>query len=149
MDKKLSWCLKQKDGIKLVEPNENLSKAHMERAKSDLKIIEKQDKVWKVVVSYYAYYNAFYAVLLKFGIKCEIHSCTIHLLGYFENLKGFQDFLGDLKDNRTDTQYYLKEPRKIDSSKIKEFINLCELEILEFNQDKAGQIRGCIKENSD
>ena len=33
-NKKLSWCFKLKDGLKIVEPNENLSKSYLEIAKS-------------------------------------------------------------------------------------------------------------------
>lgn len=34
----VSWCWKQKRGIKLEEPNDNLCKAYIEKAKSALNI---------------------------------------------------------------------------------------------------------------
>ena len=35
-NKKLVWCFKIKDGIKIVEPNERLSKSYLEQAKASL-----------------------------------------------------------------------------------------------------------------
>ena len=32
-NKKLKWCFKIKDGLKIVEPNERLSKSYLEQAK--------------------------------------------------------------------------------------------------------------------
>lgn len=38
---KLSWCFKLKDGLKIVESNERLSKSYLEQAKSSLLRAEK------------------------------------------------------------------------------------------------------------
>ena len=35
-NKRLNWCFKLKDGLKIVEPNERLSKSYLEQAKSSL-----------------------------------------------------------------------------------------------------------------
>ena len=34
-NKKLNWCFKLKDGLKIVEPNERLSKSYLEQAKCE------------------------------------------------------------------------------------------------------------------
>ena len=34
-------------------------------------------KDWKISTAYYTIYFSLYALLMKIGVKCEIHSCTI------------------------------------------------------------------------
>lgn len=94
---KLSWCLKQNKGIRKIIPNENLSEAYLKRAKKDFDNINGRDVVWSLIISYYSCYNALYSVLLRYGIKCEIHSCSIDLMDYFENLKEHKYFMKRLK----------------------------------------------------
>jgi uncharacterized protein (UPF0332 family) len=78
---KLNWCIKQKKGLKLVEPNENLCGAYIRKAESSLNILksalEKNEIDWITTISYYAKYFSLYALFIKCGIKCEIHDCTI------------------------------------------------------------------------
>jgi len=143
---KLNWCFKQKKGIKIIEPNEIISKNYLSRAKNDLENISKQDKIWKVIFSYYICYNSIYAVLMRYGIKSEIHSCSIELLKLFENLKTFRDFLKGLKEQRTNVQYYLKEPKDVDTNKVRDFLEACELEIYEINNDKINELKNILNE---
>jgi uncharacterized protein (UPF0332 family) len=133
---KLDWCLEQKKGIKKEKPSKNLAQSYMKRALLDYENIKNQNSVWKVVVSYYSCYHAFYSVLQAYGIKCEIHDCTITLIAMFPSIKTYLPFIETLKQNRTDTQYYLKEPGEIDVLKVKEFIDACRLELDEINQAK-------------
>src|SRR3989338_2860632 len=80
-NKKLNWCFKLKDGLKVVEPNERLSKSYLEQAKSSLLRAEKdlndKDFLWATVAIYYAEYYALYSFLQKIGVKCENHFCSI------------------------------------------------------------------------
>ena len=52
------WCLKQKRGIKLEEPNDNLCKAYLKKAKSALNIldsaVEKGEVDWIATTAYYS-----------------------------------------------------------------------------------------------
>src|SRR3989344_8725763 len=79
--KKLCWCFRIKDGLKIVEPNERLSKSYFEQAKSSLlraeKDFEDKDLLWTTVAIYYAEYYALYSFLQGIGVKCENHSCSI------------------------------------------------------------------------
>ena len=94
---KISWCKKQNKGIELVEPNDNLSEAYLKEANDTLKEIQEGAK-WSTIMGYYACYNALYAILMKVGVKCEIHDCTIELM---KVVSGFSDedydFLVSLK----------------------------------------------------
>lgn len=85
-NKKLSWCFKMKDGLKIVEPNERLSKSYLEQAKSSLlreeKDLDDKDLLWATVAIYYAEYYALYSFLQRIGIKCENHTCSIIAVAY-------------------------------------------------------------------
>ena len=80
-DKKIGWCFKIKEGLQIVEPNENLSQSYLNEAKSSLlraeKNLEDKDLLWTTVAVYYAEYYALYSFLQKIGVKCENHSCSI------------------------------------------------------------------------
>ncbi len=144
---KIRWCLKQSKGIKLTEPNDSISENHIRESWSDFDMIEKVNKKWKTVTSYYSCYNSVYAILVKIGIKCEIHDCTIALMDLIgfdkENIK----FLDSLKRERVDIQYYLlPSSLDIDKSKVLEFLNRCKEIIKDMNDLKIEKIRKEIKE---
>lgn len=122
----VSWCWKQKRGIKLEEPNDNLCKAYIEKAKSALNMldsaIEKDEIDWIATTAYYSRYFVLYALLQKCGIKSEIHDCTISLLHFLfvdERIidESFYSEILLAKDLRVDTQYYVTE--QIDKEKLK------------------------------
>jgi len=111
VNKKLNWCFKLKDGLKIVEPNERLSKSYIEQAKSSLlraeKDFEDKDLLWSTVAIYYAEYYALYSFLQRIGVKCENHACSILavtlLLGEDKTKT-----INQHKDKRIDAQYYMK-----------------------------------------
>ncbi len=39
VDDKLNWCIKQKKGIKIIAPNDNLSKKYLKESIETLKLI--------------------------------------------------------------------------------------------------------------
>lgn len=111
----ICWCVKQKRGIKLEEPNDNLCKAYLQKAKSALNMldsaIEKEEIDWIATTAYYSRYFAVYALLQKCGIKSEIHDCTLSLMHFLfveENITNecYYDEILLAKDFRIDTQYY-------------------------------------------
>ncbi|MBU0460659.1 MAG: HEPN domain-containing protein [Nanoarchaeota archaeon] len=122
----VSWCWKQKRGIKLEQPNANLCNVYIKKAKSSLNMLEsatEKDEIdWISTTAYYARYFAFYALLQKCGIKSEIHDCTISLMSFLfveDNLveEHFYKELQLAKELRVDTQYYVTE--EIDLDKLK------------------------------
>lgn len=52
-NKQLKWCFKLKGGLRVVEPNERISKSYLEQAKSSLLRAEKdlndKDLLWATV----------------------------------------------------------------------------------------------------
>ena len=138
----IKWCLKQTKGIRLSEPNESISEDYIKESMSDFDMIEKVNAKWKTVTAYYSCYNSVYAILVKIGIKCEIHDCTIALM----EMLGFNNeeikFLDSLKKERVEVQYYLRSSSlSIDKNKVLEFLNKCKEIIRDMNDDKINAIR--------
>ncbi|NOQ56162.1 MAG: hypothetical protein GQ477_05155 [Nanohaloarchaea archaeon] len=80
---------------------------------------------WKVITAYYACYNASYSILMRCGIKSEIHECTIELMNLFDFDEHDIDYISKLKQDRIHVQYYLKEIQLDDEDDVKEFILKC------------------------
>ncbi len=108
---KIAWCLNQKKGIELVEPSDNLRDAYLIKAEEALETLRtSKSRDWQLTTAYYTIYHGIYSILMKIGIKCEIHSCTIEFAKRF--LKEHftpEDF--ELIDKafsaRIDSQYYV------------------------------------------
>ncbi len=120
MDAKITWCCKQKKGIRLIQPNDNLAKEYIQSSEETFIVIQTikgQSNMWLATTKYYCEYLAAYALLMKLGVKCEIHDCTIELCKLLEkeNImpKDFTKILEYDKDLRIDNQYYLKN-RKVE-----------------------------------
>ena len=133
-NKKLNWCFKLKDGLKIVEPNGRLSKSYLEQAKSSLlraeKDFEDKDLLWTTVTIYYAEYYALYSFLQKIGVKCENHACSILtvtiLLG-----KDKTKIINEHKEKRIDAQYYMKVDQE---SKVGAMLQEAKLFVAEFDE---------------
>jgi len=108
---KITWCLQKKDGLELIDPNSNLSEAYMKKAESALASMRVvTEKEWIIATAYYTMYLAVYAIMMKIGVKCEIHSCSIEFVKVFLD-KYFNeeesDFLKKSLQARIDKQYYI------------------------------------------
>jgi uncharacterized protein (UPF0332 family) len=132
-NEKLKWCFKLKRGLKIVEPNENLSKSYLKEAKLSLKRAEKNfedgDLLWATVIIYYADYYALYSFLQRIGIKCENHFCSILAIGLLlgeEKIKTINKH----KDKRIDAQYYMKVDK---DEQVKEMIQEAKTFVSEFD----------------
>lgn len=152
--KKISWCKRQERGIKLVEPNDNLSNEYFENAEESLRVLrsikETHSNMWLATTKYYIEYFAVYSVLMKIGIKCEIHDCTISLVRFLENEgvveKGISEILEDDKELRIDNQYYLKNlPVEIDFEKLSSFLILIRESLNKLDNNKIYELRGKIE----
>jgi len=146
---KIKWCCLQKDGIKLIELNENLSKKYIQEADKDLTEMKNASSLkWKDIEAYYSCYNSVYALLQKIGVKCEIHDCTIELLSIIsekiEITKKQVDLIKDLKDKRMNVQYYLKKPEEIDERAVADFVLSCKESLNSLTYDDIIEIRGEI-----
>lgn len=153
MDKVL-WCIRQREGIKLVEPNQNLAQAYMKKAEDSLFSIRLNTvRDWKISTAYYAMYFSLYGIMMRIGVKCEIHSCTIafahqFLKEYFSNEE--VNFLEDSLKSRIDAQYYVNrnvpdQQVELMIKKAPEFLVKCKGVILKLNEKKIEEIRSNLK----
>ncbi len=90
----IKWCVQQKKGIELVEPSDNLREAHLIKAEESLEVLRATKiRDWEMTTAYYTIYHGIYSLLMKIGIKCEIHSCTIEFTKRFlKNHFSSEDF---------------------------------------------------------
>src|SRR3989344_1608885 len=152
----IDWCCKNKNGIRLIEPNENLAKAYTEMAKEALIVMtDVKDKSlrWSISSCYYSMYYSLYSILQKIGIKCEIHSCTLKFMETFLlNLYSSEDLKTIEKafELRESIQHYAdriisKEDTDLVIKQAPLFLNKS-IEILSrLNQDDIGKIRVNVK----
>ncbi|MCA9488210.1 MAG: hypothetical protein KC516_04600 [Nanoarchaeota archaeon] len=148
----LDWCYKQSKGIKFIEPNENLSNQYLKNAEETLLDLKdnKESNLWKATKKYYFEYFLIYSLLMKLGIKCEIHDCTIVLIKKFEEMdlltKDTHKILKKDKEIRIDNQYYLKDKEvKINYAKLFEFFLEMKSIIRSLNVNKIKEIRRQLK----
>ncbi len=126
----LDWCKKQKRGIEIVEPNENLAKDYLESAEETLnlmRVIDGKSNMWLATTKYYFEYFCIYSILIRVGIKCEIHDCTLLVCEFLEEndiVPGyFSKMLSEDKYRRIENQYYLKNKKvNIDYEKMSKML---------------------------
>jgi uncharacterized protein (UPF0332 family) len=149
----ISWCKRQKRGIRLVEPNDNLAKEYLEAAQETLetlKSIRNKSKVWLATTKYYCEYFAAYALLMKIGVKSEIHECTIAACQMLEELnimpKGYSSRLEQDKQLRIDNQYYLKNKEvAVDYDELLQFVLTIKDITSKLTQEEARKARERIR----
>jgi uncharacterized protein (UPF0332 family) len=149
----ISWCKKQRKGIRLVEPNDNLAKEYLETAQETLetlKSIRNKSKVWLATTKYYCEYFAIYSLLMKLGIKSEIHECTIAVCKMLEELKivpeGYTNRLEQDKQLRIDNQYYLKNKEvPVDYDELLQFVLKIKDITSKLTQEEARKIRELVR----
>ncbi len=112
-----------KNGIEIVEPSKNMSDSYMGMAEESLKMIKKNEesRIWTASTSYYTIYYSLYSLMMKIGIKCEIHQCSIEFMKHFLNFYSKED-LDLIKlsfEIRNDLQYY---PDKLVSNDKLDFV---------------------------
>lgn len=76
----LKWCCKKEGGINIIEPSENLSEGYIQMAENAIGTMNREKKLnlqFAISAGYYSMYYSLYAVMMKIGIKCEIHACTL------------------------------------------------------------------------
>lgn len=106
-------------------------------------------KDWKISTAYYTIYFSLYSVLMKLGVKCEIHSCTIEfakrfLEEYFEEKE--LDFIEDSLKARVDSQYYIDRTVPDEQyakmiQKAPEYLVKCKAILIKLNEKKVHEIR--------
>ncbi len=109
----LKWCCNAKDGIKLIEPNENLARGYIDMAEAAIGTMNRErnlNRQFAISACYYSMYYSLYATLMKIGIKCEIHSCTLEFMKtLLQDFYSKEDFkiIKRAFEVRNTSQYYV------------------------------------------
>ena len=82
------------------------------KSEESLEMLQKAkgSRDWSVSTAYYTMYFSLYSILMKIGVKCEIHACTIEFMkrflsSYFTPVEC--KFMSESLQARVDTQYYI------------------------------------------
>src|SRR3989344_4181140 len=111
----LKWCLQHRDRLRLIEPNKNMSDSYLGMAEDSILALSNvaRSKIWTATMSYYIFYYSLYSLMLRIGVKCEIHSCSIafmkHCLREFYS-EGDVKMMEKAFSARNDLQYYADRP---------------------------------------
>lgn len=104
-------CARQKRGIRMVEPSERLGRAYAKKSHAAMRSMRLNMGHgigdWAASTSYYAMYYAVHSLLMRVGIKCEIHDCTAALFGHL-----FGAGCGDGGADRGDLAGILRKARE-------------------------------------
>lgn len=109
---------------------------------------------WITTTAYYARYFALYALLMKMGIKSEIHDCSIAIAKLLTEKRILSENLvkdiANSKQIRIDTQYYVE--RELNQIEIKRNVENARKFVLEIEKlienitpDQIENIRNLIK----
>ena len=114
---KLNWCLESKKRMKNINPDDALSKEHIEKAKHNLKAADYNIKGnfddWAVSQSYYAMYHALLAILFKKGFESKNHECTINTVEFLIEAKEINLSMEDLSFIRATEQMTTKDVKSL------------------------------------
>ena len=140
--------------MKFAEPSNELAEEYFRNAEETLRVTnlikDSGSNMWLATQKYYTEYLAAYALLMKIGIKSEIHSCTIEVIKLLEQKK-FLDFnlskiLEYDKELRIDNQYYLKNrPVDLDPKRISSMLLKIRSLLDSLTEEQIAKIRKLIK----
>ena len=126
----ISWCLRQKDGLELVEPNGNMADSYIKMAEESLAVLQnvQRSMIWTAVTSYYIFYYSLYSLMMRIGVKCEIHSCSLEFMkSFLSELYGQGDIemINKAMKARIDLQYYADRP--VDAETVEQVSRHCKI----------------------
>ncbi len=149
------WCLQQKNGLEFVAPNSAMADSYIKMAEESMTILKRVEssKIWTATTTYYIFYYSLYSLMLKIGIKCEIHSCSLAFMKKYLNLfydkKDFE-MIEKSFSARIDLQYYADRP--VDINAIEETKRHCKTFFIKtkdalarITEDQIKNIREALK----
>ena len=153
----LKWCCNKKEGIKLIKPNDNLSSGYTQMAENAIGTMNREKSLnlqFAISACYYSMYYSLYSILMKIGVKCEIHTCTLEfmkklLLDFYSE----EDYkiISKAFEVRNTSQYYVdkivsKEDTEFIFSKASYFLNKSNKILSKINEKDILKIRKEVEE---
>jgi len=116
----------QKKKIQLVNPNEDIKSAYIQRSEESLSSAKTLLKIGNlndsVALFYYSMYHCLLALMFRIGIKCENHTAAIIILKDVFGLDSRD--IRKAKNDRVNKQYYIDF--RITEEEVKETMVLAE-----------------------
>lgn len=139
-DRSIIWCLKQKRGIRIIDPNENLVKEYLRKATGSLNTtnaaLQINETEWIMTTAYYARYFALYALLMKLGVKSEIHDCSIAVARLLARegilTENLANDISQAKEMSVEVQYYVT--RELEQGKVRRNVESARKFVLEIEK---------------
>jgi uncharacterized protein (UPF0332 family) len=105
-----------------------MSDSYMGMAEESIRVIDRmeQSRIWTATASYYIFYYSLYALMLRIGIKSEIHSCSIAFMEKYLSRFYDSDDVSMMKrafSARINLQYYANRP--VDEDTISQVKGYC------------------------
>ncbi|MCG2724386.1 HEPN domain-containing protein [archaeon] len=108
-------------GLKVMDPNPDLSSGHIKKADHNLVVMTDLKKLghedWVVISAYYAVYQSALALLTKVGLESKEHATTVSVLEYFFGNrinKGLIERFNDLKERKDRIEAVMIQEKYID-----------------------------------
>ncbi len=134
-----------------------MSLSYLGMAEESINIIGKVSKsnIWTATTAYYIFYYSLYSLMLKVGIKCEIHSCSLEFMKEYLSKYYSEDDLDLIKkafSARIDLQYYANRPVNINiinkiKTSCKDFYIKTKDILANISDDEINKIRENIENN--
>ena len=139
---RIEWCCLQKNGIKLIEPNEIRGRSYLDAAYIDLVTMQSPALKVQNFAAYNACYNSFYSILQKIGIKCELHDCTFEIFKLIPEFTELQiSLIKLLKNNILEIAQCHKRPRQVSGEPVTEFVATAKQVFDSISSDRIRLIR--------
>ena len=111
----IGWCLRQMKGLRLTKPDLTRSYSYLKKAEDSLAVMRlmERSETWTAAATYYTFYYSLYAIMLRIGITCEIHACSLEFMKRFlvpPYSERDMVMIGRAFINRNNLQYYTDRP---------------------------------------
>lgn len=114
---KFDWCLADERRMKKIDPNNDLCRQHIEKAKHNLRAADYNVNGgfsdWAVSQAYYAMYHSLLAILFKRGYESRNHECTINAVEFMIGEGELDLEKGDIAFIRTAEQMTSKDAKSL------------------------------------
>ncbi len=112
---------KKERGLRIITPNDALSKNHIQKASHNLIVMTDLSKLghedWVVISAYYAMYQSAMALLKKIGLESKDHATTAAVLEYFFSSQISKELIekfNELKEKKDKFEAIVIEEKYID-----------------------------------
>lgn len=124
----IEWCLKKKGGLEIIEENKTIADSYIKMADESIEVLQSihESKLWTATTAYYIFYYALYSLMMRLGVKCEIHACSLEFMKhYLKAVYNEEDnkMINKAFSARIDLQYYADRP--VDNKVIEEVKKYC------------------------